>query len=189
MNNCIALTFAVFMSVMNLGQSGSSGPTNKWKDEDIAKFYSNGTKIWTIYTTWGPSSCKIDNVTNNDNRSATFERRFFSGGQKSPLNLNGTFRNGRKKFRSTTYDTMDVREISGGSYYRTEELLFTYNDGNCGIFFVGLWGGRGNNYELRVRNENTTNEDCYKYFVNHTDRAGSGKSRFDCKNITSSYKP
>ncbi|XP_075741981.1 uncharacterized protein LOC142794151 isoform X2 [Rhipicephalus microplus] len=140
--------FAVFMSVMHLGHSGSSSP--KRDDEDITKFYAKGTKIWTLLTTKGESDCKVDNVTNSDNKSANFERRFVPTTRREPLNLTGTFTNGRKTLHPETYDAMDVRETNG------------------------------NDYELRAKNLTNTHSECIKKFTSHTEKAGSKDRMKNC---------
>ncbi|KAL3240181.1 hypothetical protein MRX96_021737 [Rhipicephalus microplus] len=130
------------MSVIQLGHSGSSSSKTHRKDEDITKFYTKGEMIWTLFTTSGEMECKVDNVTDTDNKSATFERRFLSKTPRESLHLKGTFTNGRKTLHYETYDAMDVHDARGHNYNSFEELLFTYNDGNCGIFFVASWGRR-----------------------------------------------
>ncbi|XP_075740792.1 uncharacterized protein LOC142787048 isoform X2 [Rhipicephalus microplus] len=137
-----ALTIFVFMWGLHFGHSGSSDSKSQRKDEDITRFYCTNATIMTLFTTVSPQECKTDRVNKTSNESTEFQRTFNSSNMKT-LNLRGTFTNARKSVKYETYDAMDVTEMEGNWYHKFEELLFTFDSDNCGIFFVAPWGRRG----------------------------------------------
>nr|XP_037274701.1 uncharacterized protein LOC119167339 [Rhipicephalus microplus] len=127
----------------------------------------------------GPGECKVDKVTKAYGVNVQFTRHFHS---KHTLHLMGHFVNHRHRWYSVELDTMDVKK-KDGSYYSTERLLHTFANGNCGIFSITRnWGGRGNQYELRVKNGYNGYGKCYSRFELDTKRAGVFKKIKPCKN-------
>uniref|UniRef100_L7LQG2 Putative group i salivary lipocalin n=1 Tax=Rhipicephalus pulchellus TaxID=72859 RepID=L7LQG2_RHIPC len=171
-----ALKFALLMTLLQFGHS------NYIRDyEDISQFYSDGARILTLNTTMGASECKYDKVTKHYNKKAEFTRYYGSGATKRSLDLVGHFVNHRHRWTPVELDTMDVKKKAGDSF-STERLLHAFDNGNCGIFSVTRnWGGRGNDYELRVKIGNDGHGKCYNKFKSDTERAGVFTKVKPCK--------
>ncbi|KAL1467391.1 hypothetical protein MTO96_042220 [Rhipicephalus appendiculatus] len=117
----------------------------------------------------GTTECKYDKVIKTDSREAEFTRYFLTG---PTLDLVGKFVNHRHLFQPAELDTMDVQKKKGG-YYSSERLLHSFYGDTCGIFSVTRnWGGRGNDYELRVKKGNDAHGKCYHKFISDTKKAG-----------------
>uniref|UniRef100_A0A224YMS5 Lipocalin n=1 Tax=Rhipicephalus zambeziensis TaxID=60191 RepID=A0A224YMS5_9ACAR len=176
MRICGALKFAILMTLLQFDHCSYIRDY-----EDISKFYSSNARIQTLYTTMGTTECKYDKVTKRYSQKAEFKRHFSSGGTKRTLDLVGKFVNHRHIFEPAELDTMDVEKKEGG-YYSSERLLHSYYGDNCGIFSVTRnWGGRGNDYELRVKKGNNAHGKCYHKFISDTKKAGVFRKIKHCK--------
>ncbi|XP_075740761.1 uncharacterized protein LOC142787027 [Rhipicephalus microplus] len=171
-----ALKLAVLMTMLQFGHS------NYIRDyEDISKFYHQGARIQTVYTTMGQYECKFDKVTAASARKAEFKRVFnYNATKLQPLDLVGKYVNHRHLFHPAELDAMDVEKRNGGAY-SFERLFQAFEHYRCGVFFVSKAKNRGgNNYELRTKDGAAPHAHCIKEFESYVQRAGRKKAVF-CK--------
>uniref|UniRef100_L7LSZ6 Putative group i salivary lipocalin n=1 Tax=Rhipicephalus pulchellus TaxID=72859 RepID=L7LSZ6_RHIPC len=175
-----ALLFAVLLKVAHCGGGSYK---REVKHEDIAQFYSSTATIRTLYTTMHTDGCKVDTVRTTDYRHTEFNRNYTSQNNRPSLELVGTFINILHGRRDVPFNGMDINMKTGQKLHWYEELLFTFDSLNCGIFFVSTtWGRKGKDYELRVRSGSSASRQCYEELISYARRAGVVASKF--KNCT-----
>uniref|UniRef100_A0A224YCA1 Lipocalin n=1 Tax=Rhipicephalus zambeziensis TaxID=60191 RepID=A0A224YCA1_9ACAR len=177
-----ALLFAVLIKVAQCGQSDSRVK----KSEDITQFYSLEATIRTLLTTMGQSACKVDEVRRRGGKYTEFSRNFLSQPPKQSRYLKGTFNNILYGLGDVPFDGMDIVDTKGSKMdYPYEQLVFTSDGGDCGVFFVGGWGRRGNNYELRSKAgyNGQINTQCFEKFERQ--RKGAGQRTYHTCKYTS----
>uniref|UniRef100_L7LR25 Putative group i salivary lipocalin n=1 Tax=Rhipicephalus pulchellus TaxID=72859 RepID=L7LR25_RHIPC len=175
-----AFTIFMFAALATCLKCGP--PTFKLpRTQNITKFYSRNSKIWTVNTTETTNvTCKLDTVTMTTANYTDFNRQVTLHGQTSTTPLRGTF---------TTIMDMGAQNISnamivgpeGALATSTERLVNAYGGSVCGIFFVSYMSGPYH-YEIRVKNKalQQPNEKCVKKFQ---ELAMGSK-----KNITTMYQ-
>uniref|UniRef100_L7LR03 Putative group i salivary lipocalin n=1 Tax=Rhipicephalus pulchellus TaxID=72859 RepID=L7LR03_RHIPC len=158
-----ALMFAVLMTALHLGQ-----PYTREEDiEDITKFYHEGAKLRTLYTTIEANKCNVDRVTTARGQRIQIERFSVAGGKTtSSLILEGLFTNKRFAIRNVPWDAMDLHQKNNAQYYLFERLYRTCDRNTCGIFYVSRHNHRGGqDYEIRVKvGSPQNNNDCPECF-------------------------